>query len=57
MYDVMEDYMKETHNKAIIEAEDELIEAVQNYSKAFLEASSKNDGVPTMNQIENIWSK
>ena len=50
----------ETNDKfddAIASAEDELLEAVRNYSKAFREASSKNGGVPTINQIEDMWSK
>ena len=48
---------KEALNEAIALAEDELIEAVRNYSKAFAEASDKNNGVPTINQIEEIWCK
>ena len=47
----------EAFNEAIALAEDELIEAVRNYSKAFVEASSNNNGVPTINQIEDIWCK
>jgi len=47
----------EAFNEAIALAEDELIEAVRNYSKAFEEASSNNNGVPTINQIEDIWCK
>lgn len=47
----------EAFNEAIALAEDELIEAVRNYSKAFAEASSNNNGVPTINQIEDIWCK
>ena len=42
---------------AISNAEYELIEAVRNYSKAFTESANKNNGVPTINQIENLWSK
>ena len=47
----------EAFNEAIALAEDELIEAIRNYSKAFAEASSKNNGVPTISQIEDIWCK
>lgn len=47
----------EAFNEAIALAEDELIEAVRNYLKAFVEASSNNNGVPTINQIEDIWCK
>jgi hypothetical protein len=47
----------EAYNAAISEAEDELIEAVRSYSQAFVKASSENNGVPTINQIEGIWSK
>ena len=47
----------EAFNEAIALAEDELIEAVRNYSRAFVEASSNNNGVPTINQIEDIWCK
>lgn len=47
----------EAFNEAIALAEDELIEAVRNYSKAFVEASSNNNEVPTINQIEDIWCK
>lgn len=42
---------------AIALAEDELIEAVHNYSKAFVEASTENSGVPSINRIEDIWCK
>ena len=44
-------------NDTIANAEDELIEAIRNYSKAFAESSAKNGGVPTINQIEDMWSK
>ena len=47
----------EAFNDAIANAEYELIEAVRNYSKAFIASSSENNGVPTINQIEKIWSK
>ena len=52
------DYDKnEAYDKIITEAENELIEAVRNYSKAFVRASAENNGVPTINQIEDIWRK
>ena len=57
MATTMDNYENETYNNAIIEAEDELIEAVRNYSRAFIKASSDNNGVPTVNQIEDMWSK
>lgn len=44
-------------NDTIANAEYELIEAVRKYSKAFIESANENNGVPTINQIENIWSK
>ena len=42
----------EAFNDAIANAEHDLIEAVRNYSKAFIASSSENNGVPTINQIE-----
>lgn len=47
----------ETFNEVIANAEYELVEALKKYSQAFLESSSQNDGVPTINQIESMWSK
>ena len=47
----------EAYNNTIANAEHELIEAVKNYSKAFLQSSSQKGGVPTINQIEDIWTK
>lgn len=47
----------EAYNNTIANAEHELIEAVRNYSKAFLQSSAQNGEVPTVNQIENIWAK
>lgn len=47
----------EAYNNTIANAEYELIEAVRNYSKAFQQSSSHNGGVPTINQIEDIWAK
>ena len=44
-------------NDAIANAEYELIEAVKKYSKAFAQSSVQNGGVPTINQIEKMWSK
>ena len=44
-------------NDSIANAEHDLIEAVRNYSKSFIESSSENNGVPTINQIEKMWSK
>ena len=46
-----------TFNDTIANAEYELIEAVRNYSKAFAQSSTENNGVPTINQIEKMWSK
>lgn len=48
---------KKAFSEAIALAEDELIEAIRNYSKAFAEASAENNGMPTINQIEDIWCK
>ena len=47
----------ETFNEVIANAEYELVETLKKYSQAFLESSSQNDGVPTINQIESMWSK
>lgn len=47
----------DTFNDAIANAEDELLEAIRNYSKAFKDSASKNNGIPTINQIEDMWSK
>ena len=44
-------------NDTIANAEDELLEAVRDYSKAFAESASESNGVPTINQIEDMWSK
>lgn len=44
-------------NDAIANAEYELIEAIRSYSKAFVQSATENNGVPTINQIENIWSQ
>lgn len=47
----------EAYNDTIANAEHELIEAVRKYSKAFFQSSYKNGGVPTINQIEDIWNE
>ena len=47
----------EAFNDTIANAEHDLIEAVRNYSKAFIASSNENNGVPTINQIEKMWSK
>ncbi|MBR1742407.1 MAG: hypothetical protein IJ733_11200 [Lachnospiraceae bacterium] len=44
-------------DNAISTAEYELVEAIRNYSKAFAQASTENGGVPTINQVETMWSK
>ena len=44
-------------NDTLANAEDELLEAIRNYSKAFKESAAKNGGVPTINQIEDMWSR
>lgn len=41
----------------IAEAEDELIQAVRNYSDAINGVIEKNGNVPTINQMEDIWVK
>ena len=50
-------YNNEAFNDTIANAEYELIEAVRKYSKAFAKSAGENGGVPTINQIETIWSK
>ena len=47
----------EAFNETIANAEYELIEAIRNYSRAFTQSSAENGGVPTINQIEMMWSK
>ena len=54
---IMDNYNNETFNDVIANAEYELIEAVRNYSKAFAQSSTENGGIPTINQIEQLWSK
>jgi hypothetical protein len=48
---------KEAFNETIANAEYELIEAIRKYSRAFTQSSDENGGVPTINQIEMMWSK
>lgn len=47
----------EAFDATIANAEYELIEAIRHYSQAFTQASTENGGVPTINQIEMMWSK
>ena len=47
----------EAFKDALASAEYELIEALKHYSDAFSKSSSENGGVPTINQIEDMWSK
>jgi hypothetical protein len=47
----------ETFENTIATAEHELIEAIKNYSKAFAKASCESNGIPTINQIEDMWSQ
>ena len=47
----------EAFNETIANAEYELIEAIRNYSRAFTQSSVENGGIPTINQIETMWSK
>ena len=54
---VMDIMKNETFNETISNAEYELIQALRNYSKAFAQSSAENGGVPTINQIEAMWSK
>ena len=54
---IMDININETFNNTIANAEYELIEAIKNYSKAFVQSSSENSGIPTINQIESMWSK
>ncbi len=54
---IMDININENFNNTIANAEYELIEAIKNYSKAFVQSSSENGGVPTINQIESMWSK
>ena len=47
----------ESYNNIITETEDQLIEAVRNFSRTFVEASSGNNGIPTIMQLENMWTR
>lgn len=47
----------EVFEETISTAEYELIEAIRNYSKAFIQSANENGGVPTIDQIEKMWSK
>ena len=44
-------------NNTIANAEHELIEAIRKYSRAFAASSTENNGVPNINQIEQMWSE
>lgn len=50
-------YNNEKYTKVISDAEDDLIEAVRNYSRAFKSEAAKNDGIPTIDRIEQMWIK
>lgn len=54
---IMDITKNEVFEETISTAEHELIEAIRNYSKAFIQSANENGGVPTINQIEKIWSK
>lgn len=47
----------EAFNDTIANAEHDLVEALKNYSKAFAKSATENNGIPSINQIENMWSK
>lgn len=47
----------EKYIKSISDAEDDLIEAVRSYSRAFSAEASQNGGVPTIDRIEQMWIK
>lgn len=54
---IMDNTSSKSFDEVIANAEYELVEALKNYSKAFIESSSESNGVPTINQIENMWLK
>ena len=54
---IMDITNNEVFEETISTAEYELIEAIRNYSKAFIQPANENGGVPTINQIEKMWSK
>lgn len=54
---IMDITKNEVFEETISTAEYELIEAIRNYSKAFIQSANENGGVPTINQIEKMWSK
>ena len=47
----------EKYSKTISDAEDDLIEAVRNYSRAFSTEASQNGGIPKIDRIEQLWIK
>ena len=47
----------DSFNETIANAEYELIEAIKNYSRTFTQAVTESSGIPTINQIEAMWSK
>ena len=52
----MDNNKNEMLDDVIANAEYELVEAVKKYGAAFAQSSSENGGVPTINQIERMWS-
>lgn len=54
---IMDITNNEVFEETISTAEYELIEAIRNYSKAFIQSANENGGVPTIDQIEKMWSK
>ena len=53
----MDNASSKTLDDVVANAEYELVEALKKYSHAFIQSSAENGGVPTINQIEKMWSK
>lgn len=47
----------EALDDAVANAECELVEALKKYKEAFAQSANGNKGIPTIDQIEKIWSE
>ena len=52
---IMENSNRKKYTDVMAEAEAELVTALKNYSNVFIRYCSENNGIPSMNQIEDIW--
>jgi len=53
----MDTNINETFHNTIANEEYELLEAIKNYSKAFIQSSSENGGIPTWERFVSISLK